>query len=132
MDELLLKVKYDNDFRQSSLLCFTETWLKDGIQDIDLSGYTIIRVDRDEAVSHKAIGGGLCIYVDNRWATRFRIRKQVCTPDYEILSVSFRPFYLLREFGQITIVLVYVPGPGYEKTGNKIAECFSDAPCLVT
>lgn len=63
-DELLLKAKYDSDFRQSNLICFTETWLKDGIQDIDISGYTMIRADRNVA----------------------------------------------EMFGQITIILVYVPG----------------------
>lgn len=51
----------------------------------------------------------------------------MCTSDYEILSVSFRPFYLPREIGQITIVLSYVPGLDYETTGNKIAERFSVA-----
>lgn len=110
-----------------NLICFTETWLKDGIQDIDISGYTMIRADRNVAASQKTVGGGLCIYVDNRWATRFRICEQVCTPDYELLSVAFRPFYLLREFGQITIILVYVPGPDHVKAGNKIAECFNEA-----
>ena len=31
--------------------------------------------------------------------------------------VSFRPFYLLREFGPITVILVYVPGPDFKIVG---------------
>jgi len=59
----------------------------------------MIRADRDEIKSRKSVGGGLCIFVDNRWATHFRIHEKVCTTDYELLSVSFRAFYLPREFG---------------------------------
>lgn len=48
IDELAVKVKQDSDFRQSHLLCFTETWLKEDFQDISLNGYTMIRADRDK------------------------------------------------------------------------------------
>lgn len=64
MDELLAKVNYDSDFRQSNLMCFTETWLKEGIPDPDLPGYTLIRADRDNFKSMKSIGGGMCIFVN--------------------------------------------------------------------
>ena len=33
----------------------------------------------------------------------------VCTPDVEVLSISFRSFYLPRECSTIVAVLVYVP-----------------------
>ena len=33
--------------------------------------------------------------------------------------MSFRPFYLPREFGQITDILVYVPGPDFENGGRE-------------
>lgn len=61
------------------------------------------------------------MFVDNSWGTHYRIREQVCMPDYEILTVSFRPFYLLREFGQITVILAYVPGPNDEAAGERVA-----------
>lgn len=40
-----------------------------------------------------------------------------------ILVVYFRPFYLPREFGQLTIILVYVPGPN----NKEATECISDS-----
>lgn len=47
---------------------------------------------------------------------------EVCTTDYELLSVSLRPFYLLQEFGQITIILIYITGLDYAEAANKISE----------
>lgn len=67
------------------------------------------------------------MFVNNSWATQYCIREQVCTPDNEILTVSFRPFYLPREFGQITIILTYVPGPNDDAAGERIAKSYNDA-----
>lgn len=127
LDELALRAEHDSEFRQSNIVCLTETWLKDYHDTPSLSGYTTIRADRKERSSGKSIGGGLCLFVDNRWATQYCVREQVCTPDYELLTVSFRPFYLPREFGQITVILVYVPGPNDEAAGEKITESYNDA-----
>lgn len=127
LDELKLRMEHERDFRMSNIVCLTETWLKDNHATPSLSGYTTIRADRSEMNSAKTIGGGLCMFVDDKWATQFCIRERVCTPDYEILTVSFRPFYLPREFGQITIILVYVPGPDDDAAGERIAKSYNDA-----
>lgn len=127
MNELLAKVRYDSEFRQSNLICFTESWLKEDMPDPNLPGYTMIRADRDINMSRKSIGGGLCVYVDERWATQYTVRERVCTHDYEILVVSFRPFYCPREFGQITIILAYVPGPDFVGAAARIAESYNTA-----
>ncbi len=47
--------------------------------------------------------------------------------DFEILTISFRPFYLPREFGQITVIFTYVPGPNVDAARERIAESFNDA-----
>lgn len=39
----------------------------------------------------------------------------------------FRPFYLPREFVQITVILTYVPEPDDDAAGARIAECYNDA-----
>lgn len=83
-------------------------------------------LDRNERSARKSIGGGLCLFVDNSWATHYRILEQVCTPDYDILTVSFRPFYLPREFSQITVILAYVPGPNDEAAGGRIVESYNN------
>ena len=79
MNELITKVQYDNEFRQSNLICFTESWLKEEMSDPNLPGYTIIRADRDINLSQKSIGGGLCVYMDTRWAIQYTVRERVHT-----------------------------------------------------
>lgn len=70
---------------------------------------------------------GLSILMDNKWATNMTIHEQICTPDYEILTVSFQPFYFPQEFGQITIILIYVPGPKHQDAASRIAESYNTA-----
>lgn len=43
--------------------------------------------------------------------------------------MSFRPYYLPREFGQITIILVYVPGPNFALAAECIAASYNRALC---
>lgn len=133
MNELMARVKVENDFTMSNLICLTETWLKDETE-VALPGYIMMRADWDKHKSNKLIKGGMCIFVDSKWATQRRI--QVCTFDYDLLSVSFRPYYLPREFGQITIILVYIPGRKYEEAAGRISEfnaplCSVDQPIFI-
>ena len=55
------------------------------------------------------------------------MRERVCTRDFDLLTASFHPFYLPREFGQITVILVYVPGPDFKTATEKITESFNEA-----
>jgi hypothetical protein len=99
MDELTALVRHDGDYRRSNLLCVTETWLDD-IKDIgDLES----------------------------WATNYTVRETISTKDFEILTVSFRPHYLPREFSQVTVILAYVPGPNKALAADQIAECYNRA-----
>ena len=51
----------------------------------------------------------------------------MCTRDFVLLTVSFRPFYLPRESGQITVIFVSEPGPGFKTAAERIMECSSEA-----
>ncbi|XP_077985307.1 uncharacterized protein LOC144439947 [Glandiceps talaboti] len=104
-----------------------ETWLKEDSPDIDLEGFTCIRHDRDKEKTGKSIGGGLCIFVNDNWSNNYTIRETVSTKDLEILTVSFRPYYLPREFGQVTVILVYVPGPDNTAAAERIAQSYNAA-----
>ena len=73
MTELAALVKYDRDYRQCSLICVTESWLTEESTGIDLDGFTIIRFDTDKEKTEKSVGGGLCSFVNNRWATQFGV-----------------------------------------------------------
>ncbi|XP_077981372.1 uncharacterized protein LOC144436447 [Glandiceps talaboti] len=112
IDELHVNTKYLTEYRDSCLLCFSETWLTDNISNnaLQVDGfYGPFRTDRDHDVTGKAIGGGVCIYVNAKWCKEIQVRESICTKDIELLCMSFRPYYLPREFGLIFAVVVYIP-----------------------
>ena len=41
--------------------------------------------------------------------TKEEVRSSFCCADIELLCISFRPFYLPREFSQVCVFLVYIP-----------------------
>ena len=126
-DVLTALSRFDQDYRESALICFTETWLKDKEehQNVDIEGFECIRHDRDVNLTEKERGGGICIFMNKRWAENWTIRDKISAPSFEILTVSFRPFYLPREFGEITIILTYVPGPDNKGAAKAIADCYN-------
>jgi hypothetical protein len=95
--------------------------------DINIDGYTTIRSNGDKEKTEKGRGGGLCMFVKDDWATQGKIRDMINTPSYEILTVCFTPHYLPREFGQVTIILVYVPGPNVKEAAEPITESYNTA-----
>ena len=127
MNELTALVRFDGDFRRSNMMCFTETWLSEHIDNILAPGFTTVRAERDCDKAQKSVGGGVCVFVSDNWATQYCVRERVCTRDFELLTVSFRPFYLPRKFGQIPVILVYVPGPDFKTAAQRITECFNEA-----
>ena len=75
-----------------------------------LDGFQLIRVDRT-VESSKRKGGGLAVFVNERWCNsgHFTIKEKVCCKDIELLAVSMRPHYLLREFMHTIALAVYIP-----------------------
>ena len=143
-DELTANVRYMTEYRDSCILCLTETWLCDSVTDdsVAINGFGApLRTDRDTQASGKNQGGGVCLYVNERWCNRacVTVRKQLCTRDVELLSVSICPTYLPREFGQIFVTVCYVPPSAHSaRAASEIAETVRslqlispDAPCFV-
>lgn len=93
-------------------MCFTETWLHKNIPDqaVDLNGFTCVRADRDPGSSEKKSGGGLALYVSNRWCSpsHVKVRMAVCNKHIELLAVGLQPYYLQREFSLAIIIIVYI------------------------
>lgn len=111
LDELQANVRFLSDYRNACVISLTETWLKehDSDSDLEIDGFGgPVRLDREAAVMGKSLGGGVCIYVNQRWCRSVILRESVCTPDIELLSISLRPFYLPREFPQMFISVVYI------------------------
>ena len=66
--------------------------------------------------------------VSKRWATNFSVHERVSTRSYEISTVSFRPHYLPREFCQVTVIPVYIPGPDIDtQAAERVVESYNRA-----
>ncbi len=141
-DELQAQARYSHDFRNACLLAFTETWLSDRDSDADLEtdGFGApIRLDRDAAVTGKSSGGGVCLYINQRWCKSVTVREKLCTADIELLSVSLRPPYLPREFPQIFVTLVYIHPRANERNAcefihqvtQRLQSISPDAPHII-
>ncbi|XP_051814888.1 uncharacterized protein LOC127537121 [Acanthochromis polyacanthus] len=112
-DELETLVKTDKTYRECSLLCFTETWLNYNNSDstVDLPGFTLIKSDRDAKASGKKKGGGLVLFVNQRWcnSSHITVKEKLCCPGIELLAFALRPCYVPREFSHIITILVCIP-----------------------
>ncbi|KAI3372130.1 hypothetical protein L3Q82_006986 [Scortum barcoo] len=112
MDELAALTRHQREYRECSLLLFTETWLTALTPDTaaELDGFTLLRADRSKE-SGKRKGGGLAVFVNDRWCNpgHITVKEQHCCKDIELLAVSMRPYYLPREFTHALVVVVYVP-----------------------
>ena len=108
MDELEACVRFNSEYRESAVIDLSETWLDENATDteINLPGFICIRGDRTSA-SGKRHGGGVCLFINQRWCNNATASAQVCLPDIEFLTVSARPFYLPREFPKIYLCMVY-------------------------
>ncbi|XP_030581547.1 uncharacterized protein LOC115777725 [Archocentrus centrarchus] len=134
MDELTALVRSQREYRECSLMCFSETWLHQDIPDdnVSIDGFQTIRADRSYTESGKRRGGGLAVLVNNRWCNpgHITIKERVGCPDIELLAVGLRPYYLPREFSHVIIVAVYVP-----PSANPTSACdviHSTLACLQT
>ena len=122
-DELAESVRHLQEYRDTCLLAFTETWLTESDSDsgLALSGFsTPLRTDRDNEVTNKTRGGGVCLYINRRWCSNFTVREHLCLPDIELLSVSLRPFYLPREFPQLFVTVVYIHPQADAKAASSV------------
>ncbi|KAJ8018987.1 hypothetical protein HOLleu_42697 [Holothuria leucospilota] len=128
MDELCSNIKYFSEFRNVSLLSFTETWLTDchGDAHARVDGFHLLRGDR-LIDSGKGKGGGVCAYVNERWChpKNAVIKSHKCSTNIEILTV--RPYYLPREFSHVIVCAVYVPNRSLAKAAAlELADVIHD------
>ena len=67
MDELAGLVRTQRVYRESSVLCFTEMWLREDTPDgnVTVDGFQTVRADRSHRESGKKKGGGLanCLFI---------------------------------------------------------------------
>lgn len=122
VDELEALIRTQREYRESSIVCLTETWLHEQIPDsnVTIPGFQTVRADRDTIATGKKKGGGLAVLVNNRWCHpgHVTVKHRVCSPDIELVAVGLRPYYLPREFTSVFAINVYIP-----PSGNAEAAC---------
>ena len=95
-DELHALIKSQREYRECSVLCFTETWLHSHIpgHSVAVPGFSTVRADRDVTSSGKKKGGGIALYVSVRWCNpgHVHMKEHFCSPDIELLTVGMRPY----------------------------------------
>ena len=108
------------------MLLFSETWFNENVPDtaVQPPGFSVYRSDRVSDVTRKTRGGGVCILVNDRWATDVKVLSKTCSANLEALIISCRPFYLPREFSCVISVAVYIPPDG--NAGAAIAQLYEE------
>ena len=122
MEELTALTRLQREYRECSIMCFTETWLNELTPDshVTLDCFQLVRADRSATVTGKRKGGGIAMFVNERWCNpgHISVKEQRCTRDIELLAVSIRPYYLPREFSHVIVMAVYIP-----PSANAAAAC---------
>ena len=120
-DELAALTRHQRDFRECSLLCFTETWLTEKTPDsvVSMEGFKMVRADRN--VAGKRRGGGVAVFVNERWCdpAHVSVREQMCSKDIEFVAVGIRPYYIPREFSHVIVYTVYIPPSADATTASE-------------
>ena len=139
IDECLASVQHLREYRDVNLLCLSESWLTEDDGDPDLPGFTVVRLDRTREDTGKSRGGGVCMFVSDKWCTNITVKEKVCCENIELLTVALRPFYLPREFNQLFVTVLYIHPKADAKVAcsmvaevvHRLASQSPDAPCLV-
>ncbi len=105
MDELSALIESDSDFL-TSMFCSTKTCFSEDIT-VSLPEFSFVHFDRDSRKMGKSIEGGLCMAVNDRWATNYTISETA--HGIMILCLLFCPHYPPCEFTQLTVILAFVP-----------------------
>ena len=123
-DELAAKCRFYREYRESAIIALSETWLqeRDADSTVELDQFTLTRSDRRHLDRQR--GGGLAVYVNERWCKQVNIKESFCNDDIEYLVISCRPFYLPREFSNVLIINVYIhPGSNYAEASRILEDC---------
>ena len=128
IEEIFSRIRTQKDFKDCCVFSFSETWLGPSHPDSAFQppGFSIYRQDRDNEITGKSQGGGVCFLENNKWCSDVRIISSGCTPDLEHITIKCRPFYLPREFSSVIISTVYIhPKADTDQALNSLCEIIS-------
>ena len=113
IDELTVLTRSHQEYWECSLMIFSESWLHTYAADHNVSteGFHTVWADRDCTESGKCKGGGLAVYLNNRWCNpgHMTVKDCICSLATQLLGVGLRPYYLPHEFSHAIVVAVYIP-----------------------
>ena len=89
----------------ADIVVITETWLSNNVDNsvIGLNGFSTFRHDRSDGRR----GGGVCVYVNNRFPV-FHL-EDISVPDFESIWLLLKPSRLPRGFNSIILGAIYHP-----------------------
>lgn len=106
--QLLLEI---NDC-ELDLISVSETWLKKDIDSslISIDGFSLVRLDRSITLPNGEAkkGGGVCLYINNKYTYSIVDNATYCTPDLEVLSINVR----IPNCRSVTVITSYRPPSG--------------------
>lgn len=110
MDEIKLQLACDQLCGNCAVLIFTETWhgVNDPVCPFELAERTLFRADRTME-SGKKKGGGLCVYIHQKWCSDVDLIETYCSAELEYMLLKYRPFYLPQEISVVVVAAVYIP-----------------------
>ena len=92
-DELFHLLAFKREFRDSSILSFTETWLDSTTPDTAVPPcHALFRADRSSELTDKERGGGVCFLVNQRWCNDTQLVSTSCSRELETLTINCKPF----------------------------------------
>lgn len=80
IDKLQTNVKYMPEYKNTCVIALTESWLKehDLSQDYELDGFgQPSGLNREEQLTRKTQGGGVALYVNQRWYKTVVVRESI-------------------------------------------------------
>lgn len=86
---------------------------------VGMDDFTIVRSERSWELYRKSKGGGVCLYVNNQWChiNHISVNERICSPRVELLAIGCRPYYLPREFSNVTVIVLYIsPSANWPQT----------------
>ena len=125
-------ISKQKDYKKCNVFCFTDSYPTSDPTSYPDSlarppGFTIFRQARDNEVTGKSKGGGVCLLLNNQWCSDVKIISKGCTMDLEYLTMKCRPFYLPREFSSVTMTAVYIhPNADTVVALEDLADVISD------
>ncbi len=105
VQSLRTRISYQRETRDCCVICLTETWMSAMVPDsaIELTEFSVHRLNRMKELTGNSRGGDVCFYINNSWCGERNLHsiKSFCSPDLEFHMLRCRPFWLPRELTAI-------------------------------